>query len=75
MRGVNELKDLVNKLDQDKIERKGGQGNIKWKFNPIAVPHFGGVWTNGESCKKAVLGNSDVTDKELITACMGLEGL
>ena len=42
MGAVNELKDLVNKLDQDKIKRDGGQGNIKWKFNPPAAPHFGG---------------------------------
>ena len=71
---VNELKDLVNKLYQDKIKRDGGQGNIKWKFNSPAAPHFflGGVFeTVVKAAKKAVyavLGNSDVTDEELITA-------
>ena len=41
---VNELKELVNRLDKDKIQRVGGQRNIKWKFNPPAAPHFGGVF-------------------------------
>ena len=39
---VNELTELVNRLDKDKIQIVGGQGNIKWKFNPPAAPHFGG---------------------------------
>ena len=41
---VNELKELVNRLDKDKILRVGRQSNIKWKFNPPAAPHFGGVF-------------------------------
>ena len=75
---VNELKELVNRLDQDKIQRLDGQGNIKWKFNPPAAPHFGGVLeAMVKAAKKAVyavLGNSEVTDEELITACTGVEG-
>ncbi len=76
---VNELKELVAGLDKDKIQRVGGQGNIKWKFNPPAAPHFGGVFeAMVKAAKKAVyavLGSSDVTDEELITACTGVEGL
>ena len=68
---VNELKALIDRLDQDKIKRDGGQGNIKWKFNPSAAPHFGGCFeAMVKAVKKAVravLGNSDVTDEELIT--------
>ena len=39
---VNELKDLVNKLDQDKVKRDCGQGNIKWKFLLHLIVFFGG---------------------------------
>ncbi len=41
---VNELNKLVAQLDKDKIRKFGGQGNIKWKFNPPGAPHFGGVF-------------------------------
>ena len=58
---VNELKELVNRLDKDKIQRVGGQGNIKWKFNPPAAPHFRGVF---EAIVKAA--------KRLCIRCWGI---
>ena len=76
---VNELKELVEQLDKDKIQRATSHRNIKWVFNPPGAPHFGGVFeVMVKAAKKtlyAVLGNSDITDEELITACAGAESL
>ena len=76
---VNELKELVNNLDEDKVKRVAGNGSIKWKSNPPVAPHFGGVFDVMVKAAKravyAVLGSCDVTDEELITACTGIEGL
>ena len=41
---ANELKELINNLDEDKVKRVAGNGSIKWKFNPPVAPHFGGVF-------------------------------
>jgi hypothetical protein len=72
---VNELNELVEQLDKDKIQRATSHRNIKWVFNPPGAPHFGGVFeVMVKAAKKAlyaVLGNSDITDEELITACAG----
>jgi hypothetical protein len=63
----------VEQLDKDKIQRTTSHRNIKWVFNPPGAPHFGGVFeVMVKAAKKAlyaVLGNSDITDEELITAC------
>ena len=40
---VNELKEVFNQLDQEKIKRKTSAQKVKWLFNPPAGPHFGGV--------------------------------
>ena len=76
---VNELTELVGQLDRDKIQRRTASTNIEWVFNPPGAPHFGGVFEiMVKAAKKAlyaVLGNSDVTDEELITACAGVESL
>ena len=62
---VNELKQLVDQLDQDKIQR--------------TTAHFGGAReVMVKATKKAmyaVLRNSDVTDEELITVVTGVESL
>lgn len=76
---VNELKELEKQLDKEKILRTTAHEGIKWVFNPPSAPHFGGVFEcMVKAAKKAlyaVLGTSDVTDEELITACAGVESL
>ena len=76
---VSELKELVSKLDQNKIQQDTAYRGVKWNFNPPGAPHFGGIHEAMiKSAKKAiygVLGTSDVTDEELITAVAGIESL
>lgn len=78
---ANELRELVNSLDQDKIQRKTNNlfNKVQWHFNPPAGPHFGGVHeAMVKSAKVAiysVLGQSDIRDEELITAFTGVESL
>ena len=74
-----ELRELVEALDQKKIEKSTADEGIKWTFIPPLAPHFGGVHeTMIKSAKKAiraVLGNADVNDEELMTAFTGAEDL
>ena len=76
---VRELYELVEQLDQSKIQQSTANQGIKWQFNPPLAPHFGGVHeTMIKSAKRAInaiLGNADVTDEELITAFTGTEAL
>ena len=37
-----ELHESVERLDQEKINKSAAIKGIKWKFNPPAVPYFGG---------------------------------
>jgi len=61
---VRELKELVEQLDQNKIEKLAANKGIKWSFNPPGAPHFGGVHeTMIKSAKRAtyaILGTADV---------------
>ncbi|PFX11323.1 hypothetical protein AWC38_SpisGene25013 [Stylophora pistillata] len=76
---ANELKELVSELDQDKTQQSGAHQGVKWNFNPSVAPHFGGIHdVMIISAKKAiygVIGTSNVTDEELITAAVAAESL
>ena len=76
---VNELKELVSELDKDRIQQSTAYRGVKWRFNPPGAPHFGGAHeAMVKSAKKAiyaVLGSSEVTDEELMTAFTGVESL
>ena len=68
-----------NRIGSNKegIEEHLPQQGIRWKFNPPAAPHFGGVWERlVRSCKKAmiiVLGNRSVTKDVLSTTMCFVE--
>ena len=66
-----ELTEYIAAWNKRQIEEHLIQQDIRWKFNPPAAPHFGGVWERlVRSCKKAmyaVLGNRSVTEDVLST--------
>ena len=39
--GDKELRELVKKLDKNKIQNSAADQHIKWHFNPPLAPHFG----------------------------------
>ena len=41
--GERELRELVQQLNQGKIERIAANRGIQWHFDPPLAPHFGGV--------------------------------
>jgi len=78
--GANrELKELVNQLNQGQIVKSMTSQAVKWNFNPPAAPHLGGVFEIMIKAAKravhAILGNADVTDEELSSACIAAEAL
>ena len=72
-----EFAEYVPAWNQEGIEEHQVQRGIRWKFNPTAAPHFGGVWERlVRNCKKAmyaVLGNRSVTEDALSTTMCILE--
>ena len=54
---VNELRELVNQLDQNQIKRRTTNlfNKVTWHINPPAAPHFGGIHkAMMKSAKKAI---------------------
>ncbi len=78
---VNELRELVDQLDKNQIQRRTVNlfNKVTWHFNPPAAPHFSGIHEAMiKSAKKAiyaVLSNGDIRDEELITAFTAVESL
>ena len=66
-------------MDKDQVETTTAAQKVKWSFNPPAAPHFGGPFEIMVKAAKralyAILGSSDVTDEELMTAMVGAESL
>ena len=74
-----ELKELVDQIDQDKVEKNTANQGVQWNFNPPLAPHFGGIHESMiKSAKRAIYGimaNADVNDEELNTVFTGAEAL
>lgn len=74
-----ELHELVKRLKTSKIQDQTVNKIVKWSFNPPLAPHFGGVHKvmikAAKKAIRAILGNADVNDEELMTAFTGVEAL
>ena len=72
-----ELRELVDNLDQTQIQYQTASKGVKCTFNPPLAPHFEGVHEvmikAAKKALRAVLGNADVNDEELMTAFVGVE--
>jgi len=73
-----ELRELVEAFDTDKVTQETSKYHpIDWKFSPPSAPHFGGVFNalikSAKKAIKAILGDADVTHKELHSAICGAE--
>ena len=70
-----ELAEYIAAWNKEQIEEHLIQQGIRWKFNPPAAPHFGGLWERlVRSCRKAmyaVLSNRSVT-KDVLSTTMCL---
>ena len=79
VRAKTELKELISKLGKSKIEKSAAKNGIKWLFNPLLCPHFGGVHeTMIKAAKRTIyviLSKADITDEDLSTAVTGAEDL
>ena len=74
-----ELRELLDGLDRDKIKDQTVSKGVKWFFNPPLAPHFGGVHEvmikAAKKAIRAILGDADVNDEELMTTFTGVEAL
>lgn len=70
----------MDALDQDRITQETNKFHrVDWKFNPPSAPYFGGVFEamikSAKKAIKAILGDVNVSDKELQPAICGAERL
>ena len=74
-----ELQALLAQIEGNKIKESVANKGVKWHFNSPLAPHFGGAHESmvksAKKAIKAILGQADINDEELMTAIVGAEGL
>ena len=77
--GNNELRELVDQIDQAKVESLTSNQGISWHWNPPVSPHFCGVFERmikaAKRAIKAILGDVEVEDEELEATIIGVQCL
>ena len=77
--GERELRESLNDWNQTSINQFLQQRKIKWKFNPPAASHMGGVWERIiKSIRKilrALLGQQVISDEKLQTLMSEIQGI
>ncbi|XP_046567596.1 uncharacterized protein LOC124275936 [Haliotis rubra] len=75
---ANEMKQLVSKLDSDKVKYSLANRGVRWFLILPRLLILGVFESMIKSAKRAIfaiLGSGDITDEELITAFVAAEGL
>ena len=79
VRANKELKNILLKLDTNKIIEKTSKKCVEWHFNPPLAPHFGGVFEimikSAKRAMKSQIGNAEINDEEFLTFIMSVEHL
>ena len=74
-----ELREITDDLDHTQIQDQTASKGVKWSINPPLAPRFGGVdeimIKAAKKAIRAVLGNADVNDSELMKVFVGVEAL
>jgi len=73
----NEIEEIH--VNNQTVKLELSKNKIEWRFNPPASPHFGGIYESLiKSMKNAlykILPGADVTDEELLTVVIQVEGI
>ena len=76
---VNELHELIDKLDREKIKTFASNKGINWSFNPPSAPHMGGAWERLVRLVKEVITSTlhekVLTDPQLATLLTEVESI
>ena len=74
-----ELQALLAQVESHKIKESVANKGVKLHLNPPLAPHFGGAHESmvksAKKAIKAILGQGDINNEELMTAIVGAEGL
>ena len=74
-----EIREAIERWNNEHIEDKLSQDGVQWHFNPPAAPHFGGIWErlvrSSKVALKAIAGKQCVNDETLLTFVAEAESL
>ena len=79
VRANKELKNILLKLDTNKIIEKTSKKCVEWHFNPPLAPHFGEVFEimikSAKRAMKSQIGNAEINDENFFTIITSVEHL